>query len=205
VSAAPGPFDGIREALLLRRLRAREERAFEEMVGLYRDRVFGLIVRMVGNREEAEDLAQEVFITVLKSIDTFRGESKFSTWLYRIASNHTKNRMKYLQRRAYKATSEYDDATERQLSRADGVGGNRRLNPEAAMAGAQIDRVVQEAIAELDEDHRELVVLRDMEDLSYEEIVAITGLNEGTVKSRLHRARTALKERVQRRLKEDAR
>ena len=71
------------------------------------------------------------------------------------------------------------------------------------MAGAQIDRVMQGAIAELEEDHRELVVLRDMEELSYEEIVDITGLNEGTVKSRLHRARTALKAIVQRRLKED--
>ncbi len=203
MSESAGPFGGIREALLLRRLRARDERAFEEVVALYRDRVFGLIVRMVGNREEAEDLAQEVFITVLKSIDTFRGESKFSTWLYRIAANHTKNRMKYLQRRAYKATSEYDDSTERALSRADSPNGTRTQNPEAAMAGRQIDRVVQAAITELEEDHRELVVLRDMEELSYEEIVAITGLNEGTVKSRLHRARTALKEIVQRHLRED--
>src|SRR5678816_4524126 len=108
MSEAQGPFSAIREALLIRRLRERDERAFVEIVALYRDKVFGLIVRMVGNREEAEDLAQEVFITVLKSIDTFRGESKFSTWLYRVAANHTKNRMKHLQRRAYKATSEYD-------------------------------------------------------------------------------------------------
>jgi RNA polymerase sigma-70 factor (ECF subfamily) len=198
-----GALGTIREALLLRRLRARDERAFEEVVVLYRDRVFGLILRMVGNREEAEDLAQEVFITVLKSIDTFRGESKFSTWLYRVAANHTKNRMKYLQRRAYKATSEYDDAAERAVSRGDATNGVRVQNPESAMAGAQVDRVVQSAIRELDEDHRELVVLRDMEELSYEEIVAITGLNEGTVKSRLHRARTALKEIVQKKLKGD--
>ena len=197
-----GPLGAIREALLLRRLRARDERAFEEVVTLYRDRVFGLILRMVGNREEAEDLAQEVFITVLKSIDSFRGEAKFSTWLYRIAANHTKNRMKYLNRRAYKTTSEYDEAAERSAQRGEAL--PRAHNPESAMAGAQIDRVVQGAIAELDEDHRELVVLRDMEELSYEEIVSITGLNEGTVKSRLHRARTALKEIMQRRLKEDS-
>jgi RNA polymerase sigma-70 factor, ECF subfamily len=197
-----GPLGAIREALLLRRLRARDERAFEEVVVIYRDRVFGLILRMVGNREEAEDLAQEVFITVLKSIDSFRGEAKFSTWLYRIAANHTKNRMKYLHRRAYKTTSEYDEAAERSAHRGEAL--PRAHNPESAMAGAQIDRVVQGAIAELDEDHRELVVLRDMEELSYEEIVSITGLNEGTVKSRLHRARSALKEIMQRRLKEDS-
>ncbi len=197
-----GPLAAVREALLLRRLRERDERAFEEIVVLYRDRVFGLIVRMVGNREEAEDLAQEVFITVLKSIDTFRGESKFSTWLYRIAANHTKNRMKYLSRRAYKSTGEFDDAAERAVQRGEAPGTTRATTPEAAMAGAQIERVVQAAIAELDEDHRELVVLRDMEEMSYEEIVAITGLNEGTVKSRLHRARTALKDLVAKRMGE---
>ena len=197
-----GPLAAMREALLLRRLRARDERAFEEVVVLYRDRVFGLIVRMVGNREEAEDLAQEVFITVLKSIDTFRGDSKFSTWLYRIAANHTKNRMKYLHRRAYKATGEYDESTEHAMQRGESPGSTRATTPEAAMSGKQIDRVVQAAIAELDEDHRELVVLRDMEELSYEEIVEITGLNEGTVKSRLHRARTALKDLVAKRMGE---
>jgi len=203
MSDSAGPFSAIREALLIRRLRERDESAFVEIVGLYRDKVFGLIVRMVGNREEAEELAQEVFITVLKSIDTFRGESKFSTWLYRIASNHTKNRMKYLQRRAYKVTGELDDAAERAVARGESPGSPQHRSPESAMAGAQIARVVQAAIAELDEDHRELVVLRDMEELSYEEIVQITGLNEGTVKSRLHRARTALKELIKTRLGEE--
>src|ERR1700733_14918550 len=116
-----GPLGAIREALLLRRLRARDERAFEEVVVLYRDRVFGLILRMVGNREEAEDLAQEVFITVLKSIDSFRGDAKFSTWLYRIAANHTKNRMKYLKRRAYKTTSENDENTDSSAQRGEAL------------------------------------------------------------------------------------
>ena len=86
------------------------------------------------------------------------------------------------------------------MARGEGLNGTQQRNPESAMAGAQINQVVQAAIAELDEDHRELIILRDMEDLSYEEIVQITGLNEGTVKSRLHRARTALKERVQKRM-----
>jgi RNA polymerase sigma-70 factor (ECF subfamily) len=193
-----GPLAAIREALLVRRLRQRDERAFEEIVRLYRDKVFGLVLRMVGNREEADDLAQEVFITVLKSIHTFRGDSKFSTWLYRIAANHTKNRMKYLHRRAYKTTSELDDVAEGALVQRGAEG----RTPESTLAGAQLDRAVQDAIALLDEDHREIVVLRDMEELSYEEIVEITGLAEGTVKSRLHRARVALRDHVQKRLGE---
>ncbi len=202
MSEAAGPLQAIREALLIRRLRQRDEKAFEEVVVLYRDKVFGLVLRMVGNREEADDLAQEVFITVLKSIHTFRGDSRFSTWLYRIASNHTKNRMKYLHRRAYKATGELDEAAENAMTRGDAQAKGREQTPETHMAGRQIDRVVQDAIAQLDEDHREIIVLRDMEELSYEEIVEITGLAEGTVKSRLHRARTALKEHVQKRLGE---
>src|SRR5262249_1213577 len=89
----------LRELLLLRRLRERDERAFKEMVEAYQDRIFNLLFRMIGKREEAEDLAQEVFVTVFKSIDQFRGDSKLSTWLYRVAVNHCKNRIKYLARR----------------------------------------------------------------------------------------------------------
>src|SRR5215813_6022412 len=103
----------LRERLLLRRLRDRDERAFREMVEAYQDRVFNLLFRMIGAREEAEDLAQEVFVTVFKSIDQFRGESKLSTWLYRVAANHCKNRIKYLARRHDRSTSELDEAAER--------------------------------------------------------------------------------------------
>ena len=84
------------ERSLLRRLRDRDERAFRELIERHRDRVFNITFRMLGNRAEAEDVAQEVFITVFKTIDTFREESKFSTWLYRVAVNHCKNRIKYL-------------------------------------------------------------------------------------------------------------
>src|ERR1051326_7548116 len=104
----PVGLSGIREKLLVRRLQQRDERAFQEIVRLYQHKVFNLVFRMISNREEAEDVAQEVFVTVSKSSDGFRGEAKFSTWLYRIAANHCKNRMKYLGRRNYKATAELD-------------------------------------------------------------------------------------------------
>ena len=102
-----------RERLLLRRLRERDERAFRELVEEYQDRVFNLLYRMIGGREEAEDLAQEVFVTVFKSIEQFRGESKLSTWLYRVAVNHCKNRIKYLVRRHDRKTGTLDDAADR--------------------------------------------------------------------------------------------
>lgn len=186
---------GIREHALIRRLQKRDERAFQEIVRLYQHKVWNLVFRMIGSREEAEDIAQEVFVTVFKSVDGFRGEAKFSTWLYRIAANHCKNRMKYLGRRSYKATGELDEAAERELQDAQPSAMTPHLDgPEKVLEGLQMEKLVQQGIARLDEEHRMLIVLRDVEDLSYQEICSITGLAEGTVKSRLHRARMSLKD-----------
>ena len=189
----------LRERMLLRRLRARDERAFRELVAEHRDRVFNLTYRMLGNRAEAEDVAQEVFITVFKTVDTFREESKFSTWLYRVTVNHCKNRIKYLSRRHDRDQDELDEA----VAQATAVAANAPVpapRPDRQLEGAQMEQILQEAIAQLDEDHRLLVVLRDVEDLSMEEIVEITGLPDGTVKSRLHRARLALRKKLTRHL-----
>jgi RNA polymerase sigma-70 factor (ECF subfamily) len=192
----------LRERMLIRRLQQRDERAFEEVVRLYQHKVFNLVYRMIGNAEEAEDVAQEVFVTVFKAIDSFRGESKFSTWLYRIAANHCKNRIKYLGRRSYKATGELDEAAERELQDAQPSAMRPHVDgPDAVLEGLQLERMVQEGIALLEEEHRVLIVLRDVEDLSYDEIASITGLAEGTVKSRLHRARLALKEHMARHMR----
>lgn len=187
-----------REGRLVRRLKDREERAFREMVEEYGDRVFSLTYRMLGNREEAEDLAQEVFITIFKSIDSFRGDSKFSTWLYRVTANHCKNRIKYLARRHDRDRAELNERVEgASMSEGSTLGAPRASpRPDAQLEGAQLELILQEAIAELDEDQRILVILRDVEDLSYEEICAITELPEGTVKSRLHRARMALRKKL---------
>jgi RNA polymerase sigma-70 factor (ECF subfamily) len=189
----------LRERMLLRRLRERDERAFRELVDEHRDKVFNLTYRMLGNRAEAEDVAQEVFISVFKTIDTFREESKFSTWLYRVTVNHCKNRIKYLARRHDRDQDELDEAAEQEVAAA--VTAPRpALRPDRALEGAQTEKMLQEAIGELDEDHRVLVVLRDVEDLSIEEICEITGLPDGTIKSRLHRARMALRKKIQRHL-----
>jgi RNA polymerase sigma-70 factor (ECF subfamily) len=174
------------------------------MVRLYQHKVFNLVYRMVGSREEAEDVAQEVFVTVFKHVDTFRGDAKFSTWLYRIATNHTRNRLKYLGRRSYHSTSELDEAAERELAQAQPSSMRPQIaGPDAVLEGLQLERVVQEGIAKLESEHREVLVLRDVENLSYEEIASITGVAEGTVKSRLHRARLALKEHMAKHVGQD--
>lgn len=186
------------ERSLLKRLRDRDERAFRELVGAHRDRVFNITYRMLGNRSEAEDVAQEVFITVFKTIDTFREESKFSTWLYRVAVNHCKNRIKYLDRRHKKDHDELDETMQGANSSGNGaIGSAVPRSPDAALAGMQMEEVLREAIKSLDEEQRVVVILRDVEDLSIEEICAITDMPDGTVKSRLHRARLALRKKLQ--------
>lgn len=185
---------GIRERLLVRRLQQRDEKAFQEMVRLYQHKVFNLVFRMIGNREEAEDVAQEVFVTVWKAIDSFRGDSKLSTWLYRIAANQCKNRIKYLGRRSYLHTGQLEES-EAQIQQAQpSLLQPHTDGPEQVLAGRQMERLLSQGIAALDEEQRTLLVLRDVEELSYQEICAITSLPEGTVKSRIHRARMALKE-----------
>jgi RNA polymerase sigma-70 factor (ECF subfamily) len=185
------------ERSLLRRLRDRDERAFRELIEGHRDRVYNITYRMLGNRAEAEDVAQEVFITVFKTIDQFREEAKFSTWLYRVTVNHCKNRIKYLARRHERDRDELDEMSPGANGATLGAP-VRAAQPDRAVEGAQMEVLLQEAIANLDDDHRIVVVLRDVEDLSIEEICDITGLPDGTVKSRLHRARLALRKKLQR-------
>ncbi|MDX2086614.1 MAG: sigma-70 family RNA polymerase sigma factor [Kofleriaceae bacterium] len=185
------------ERSLLRRLRDRDERAFRELLESHRDRVFNITYRMLGNRAEAEDVAQEVFIAVFKNIDDFREESKFSTWLYRVTVNHCKNRIKYLARRHDRDRDELDETSHQANGAINGTP-VRAAQPDRALANAQMEKLLQEAIAALDEDQREVIILRDVEDLSIEEICEITKLPDGTVKSRLHRARLVLRKKMQR-------
>lgn len=185
------------ERRLIRRLKQRDERAFREMVNTYQKQVYTIIFRMLNNQHEAEDLAQEVFVTVFKSIDSFRGDSKFSTWLYRISINHCKNRFKYLSRRAYHSTHSFEEGkgTKTEIPLQGEIS-----RPDHALEGHRLQKAISDAISTLDEEHRVLIVLRDIQGLSYDEIGEITGLVEGTVKSRLHRARLSLKEKLERHL-----
>ena len=175
------------ERVLLARLRRKEPAAFELLVKTHKDRVFDFCVRMVGDREEAFDLTQEIFVSVHLHLDKFREDAKLSTWIFRIAKNHCLNRLKYLGRRGHHKTDELSDVSEQELSFH-----QPHPNPQEALLGKEQSTRVQRAIAQLGEEQRVLVILRDIEGLSYEEIVQITEQPEGTVKSRLHRARAAL-------------
>jgi len=138
----------------------------------YQHRVFGVALRMLGNRAEAEDVAQEAFVRAHRALGEFRGDAKLSTWLYAITSRHG------------------EDA----LLRLSDMG----PRPDAALERRELETALGQAIAELPEDRRIVVVLRDLEGLSYEEIAQVLELTLGTVRSRLHRARADLKEKLER-------
>ena len=194
------------EARFVARLVARDEAAFTELIVAYERRVFALVFRMLGRRDEAEDLAQEVFVQVFKAIDQFRGDAKLSTWIYRIAVNLCKNRTKYNSRRHAGEQDDVDAMAERvPFSAAKGVSVADVSRPDELVEGMQLEAVVKRAIAQIEPEFREVLILRDVEDLSYEEIAAVTGLPDGTVKSRIHRARGQLKALVEKAMGEKVR
>jgi len=192
VTVAPGD----RDRLFVRRLQRREEAAFVELVRTYQHRIYALVLRMLGDREEARDVAQEVFVTVFRRIDGFRGDASLSTWLYRVAVNHCKNRIKYLGRRGAGRTRALDDVGEGVLANAPGTSPPPRPDQEAS--ARQVAGLLQRELDTMEEDHRVLLLLRDIEGLSYAEIAEVTGHPIGTVKSRLHRGRLQLKRALER-------
>lgn len=174
---------------LVLRLKQGDEKAFTQLVLKNQDRVYTYLLRMLGNPSEAAEVAQEVFIAAFRFVDKFRGEGSLTTWLLKIASNMYKNRIRYNVRRKRNLETSIDDLVEKQTYRPIG---ERPDDPESALAAKELAQVLQEAIEELPEDFREVLVLRDMELLPYAEIHELTGLPEGTIKSRLHRARRHL-------------
>lgn len=184
-AASSGEFP---ERLLIARLRRRDPSAFELLVRTHQHRVYDFCVRMLGDREEAFDLTQEIFISIHQNLEKFRADAKLTTWIFRISRNHCLNRIKYLKRRGRGRSDEFGESNE--LSITESLGGSSR--PDDHVSAQRERELVHRAIAHLEEDQRALVVLRDVEGLSYEEIMEITELPEGTVKSRLHRAREKL-------------
>jgi len=171
---------------LVDRLRRGDPRAFEELVIAYQHRVFGVALRMLRNRSEAEEIAQEVFLRVHGAVEDFRGEAKLSTWLYAITSRLCLNRLAAGERRVARESHE---TLERLTADVD---------PAAQLERGELEAALQRAITELPEKRRIVVVLRDLEGLPYDEIAEVLDLPVNTVRSRLHRARLDLKAKLER-------
>ncbi|NPV69284.1 MAG: sigma-70 family RNA polymerase sigma factor [Firmicutes bacterium] len=178
---------------LIAKARSGSVAAFEQLVYAYEKRVYNLALRMMGNPDDASDVAQEAFLRAYSSLREFRGDSSFSTWLYRIVSNIC---LDELRRRKRQRVSYLDEPIEGEDGEMTRQVAAPAPGPEEVIEEAEVRELVQRGIALLPEDHRIIVVLRDLQGLSYEEISQTLGLNLGTVKSRLNRARAALKDRL---------
>lgn len=184
--------DAREDEQLIRAVLAGNDRAFDELVGLYKQFVFNLCYRLLGDYDDADDSAQEVFIKVYRSIGGFRFESGFKTWLYRIAVNTCKNRFRSLEYRVGQKKIRLDDQDEGDRKQVEIE--HHGQSPSESLGRKEIGRLIQTAINKLPTDQKLVVVLRDMEGRSYEEITAITGFKLGTLKSKLSRARLRLRE-----------
>jgi len=185
------------EKSLVSRCLAGDTGAFDELVTAYGGMVYNLAYRQLGDREEALDLSQEVFLRIHRKLDSFRGDSSLKTWIFRIVLNMAYNRQKFWKVRHRQQTVSLDAPLDPDAG--DGPSGAERLadsrhDPEREAKNQDLKRLVEEGLAELSFEHRRVLVLRDIEELSYEEIGSLLELNEGTVKSRISRARSALKE-----------
>lgn len=177
---------------LVRRCQRDDREAFDVLMVRYQDEIFRLAVRMINDRERARDIAQESFLRAFRAIKNFRGQSSFSTWIYRITLNLCYNE-RHSRRRAMAASTFSlsaaldDEEGAIELSDLSREPGRKAVSTEVS------DRILK-AIDQLDDAHRTVVILRDMNDRSYQEIAKVLHCPVGTVRSRLHRARMELRE-----------
>lgn len=198
----------IREGELVRRAATGDRLAFEALVARYEVQVYNVALRMMGNHADASDMAQEAIIQAFRKIGTFRGESGFGTWLYRIVTNRCLDELRRRRRRgeqlvpvgSWEPSGEGGDRRPgidewgASQGRDDGLQDGHAAGPEEAYERLEMQEVIRRALERLSEDHRTVIVLREIQGLSYEEIAEAMECSIGTVKSRLSRAREALRD-----------
>ena len=176
------------EAKIIRAVLDGNTSAFDDLVLEYQNRVYHITLKMTGNEEDAFDLSQETFLKAYRSLKSFRGESAFGTWLYRLASNLCIDFLRKQKRRGGGQAVSLDEETEwrpRELP-------DLRYEPQEALERKELRERVRAGLARLPEEQRLILVLRDVEGLSYQEIGDVLQLELGTVKSRIYRARARL-------------
>ena len=165
--------------------------AFGLLVARYQNRLFNTLVNVLGSAEDARDVAQDAFIHAFQKLHTFHGRSAFYSWLFRIALNSAIS-----QKRKQRRTPVSIDAA-RDQSGIEPADGHPATQPEFALETSERQNLVRSALAELSEEHRVVLILKEMEGLKYEEIAAIVECPVGTVRSRIHRARLEMREKLE--------
>jgi RNA polymerase sigma-70 factor (ECF subfamily) len=194
ITNSPSSHEEDRE--LVRAFQTGNRTAFDALVLKHKDKLFNLCYWFLGDRQEANDSAQDTFIKVYRSLKKFRFESAFSTWLYRIAANTCKNRLKSSEYRHKKKMVWLDNPGKIEDGQYAVEIQDETPSPMVELEKKERMMLIQKAIASLPADQSTVVVLRDIEGFSYEEVSNITGLNFGTVKSRLSRARQQLRKKL---------
>ncbi len=177
--------------LHVRAVLAGDKQAFNRLVLLYQTRIYNLAYNYVKTEEEAKDVAQDVFVTAYKALPKLRDDTKFGAWLYQIGINHCRNRYKKLKRRGYFTQKSTDDEN----APVHLEGGD---SPEQNLEQKRTIKLVRDAIGKMNEAEKEVLMLRDLQGLAYDEISEILGVPLGTVKSKLNRARLNLKNKLKR-------
>ena len=182
------------EELLVKRIRLGDENAFAELVETHQKMVFNVALRYVRNYDDASDIAQEVFIKAFRSIDTFKGKSQLSTWLYRITVNvcldfARKNKLYYQNTVELETENEEGEAVELPLP-------DMSYSPEMKLENKELHEALIGAIDALPKDAREIIIMRDINNMSYNEIAEVLDIELGTVRSRLARARMKLRNKL---------
>lgn len=176
------------ELKLVQRVINGDTEAFSSLVCAYEKQVFNIALRMVGNREDAEDISQESFIKAYNSLSSFRGDSSFSSWLFRIVSNTCLDHLrKQKNRQTLSISTENEDEETEEFDIAD-----ESFSPEEILEKKLTRESIQQGLNELSTEHRAVLVLRELQGLSYDEIAAALNIESGTVKSRIARARKKL-------------
>ena len=179
------------EKRLIQQAAAGDAAAFEKLVLRYQTQVYSLAYRMVGNEADAQDLAQEAFVRAWRALDSFQFSSQFSTWLYRLTSNICIDFLRSQKKRKHISLTVLQDDEQQQWDMPD-----HRPLPEEQMIVTQEREALAKAIAALDPEYRQVLILRIVNDCSYQQISEIMGIREGTVKSRLSRAREQLRKKL---------
>ncbi|MCP4136234.1 MAG: sigma-70 family RNA polymerase sigma factor [bacterium] len=180
---------------LIQSFQSNNSDAFDKLVQKHTNMVFNLCYRLMGDYDEANDCAQDTFIKVYHNLDRFKFKSNFSTWLYRIAVNTCKNKLSSLSSRVKKKTLRLDNRNDEDFNRLSDIE-DSTFNPEEIFEKKEKEGIIRGAINALPPNQKTLIVLRDIEGKSYDEIAKITGYKPGTVKSKLARARQSLRDRL---------
>jgi RNA polymerase sigma-70 factor, ECF subfamily len=185
------------DRLLVDRFKGGDQAAFNEMVSRYWDRIYSMVHQMLRNQQDAEEVTQDAFIRAHRGLANFRGESAFSTWLYQIATNLARNRYWYWWRRKRDKSVSIDApvGADNDMTLSDVIPAEVESPDDIAVTQEFVARIGK-GMDRLSTKHREILVLRNVKNMSYEEIAEILGISVGTVKSRIARARESLRSKL---------